>query len=131
MKKDLDTIILTKQELQIMKVVWERGAATVKDVCEAMSKRKATAYTTILTLMSILEEKGVLVHTKSGRAYLYRPILSRRQATRNQVQDVLARFFDGRPEKLLENVLEEEMGVPELSETVKNFLDSRQKHQVA
>ncbi len=131
MKKDLSTIILTKQELQIMKVVWERGAATVKDVCETMSRTKAIAYTTILTLMSILEEKGVLVHTKSGRAYVYRPVLSRRQATRNQVQDILERFFDGRPEKLIENVLEDEIGVPELSGAVMNLLESRQKDQVA
>lgn len=131
MKKDLETIILTKQELQIMKVVWERGAATVKDVCEAMSKIKATAYTTILTLMSILEEKGVLVHTKSGHAYVYTPVLSRRQATRNQVQDILIRFFDGRPEKLIESLLEDEMEAPELSGTVMNLLESREKNQVA
>lgn len=131
MKRDLDGIMLTKQELQIMKVVWERGTATVKDVCEAMSKRKATAYTTILTLMSILEEKGVLVHTKSGRAYVYRPVLSRRQATRNQVRDILIRYFDGSPEKLIENVLEDEMGVPELSGTIMNLLESKQKNQVA
>ena len=131
MKKDLETIILTKQELHIMKVVWERGAATVKEVCEAISKRKATAYTTILTLMSILEEKGALVHTKSGRAYVYKPVLSRRQATRNQVQDILMRFFDGRPEKLIENVLEDEMGIPEMSGPVMDLLESRNKNQVA
>jgi len=131
MKKDLNTIILTKQELQIMKVVWDLGAATVKDVCEAMSKRRAIAYTTVLTLMSILEEKGVLVHTKSGRAYVYRPVLSRRQATRNQVQDILERFFDGRPEKLIENVLEDEIGVAEISGAVMNLLESKQKDQVA
>ena len=131
MKKDLDTIILTRQELQIMKVVWEHGSATVKDVCEAMSRRKATAYTTILTLMGILEDKGVLVHSRSGRAYVYSPLLSRQQATRNQVQDLLTRFFDGNPEKLIENVLEDEVGKPELMGTVKNLLESRQQNQVA
>ena len=131
MKKDLETIILTRQELQIMKVVWERDSATVKDVCEVMSKRKATAYTTILTLMGILEDKGVLVHSRSGRAYVYSPLLSRQQATRNQVQDLLTRFFDGNPEKLIENVLEDEVGKPELMGTVRNLLESRQQNQVA
>ena len=131
MKKELDTIILTRQELQIMKVVWEHGSATVKDVCEAMSRRKATAYTTILTLMGILEDKGVLVHSRSGRAYVYSPLLSRQQATRNQVQDLLTRFFDGNPEKLIENVLEDEVGKPELMGTVRNLLESRQQNQVA
>ena len=113
MKKDLDSIILTRQELQIMKVVWERGVATVKEVCDAMSQKKMTAYTTILTLMGILEEKGALVHTRSGRAYVYKPLLSRQQATRNQVHDVLTRFFDGDPEKLIENVIENEVKEPQ------------------
>jgi predicted transcriptional regulator len=131
MKKDLETIILTRQELHIMKVVWERGAATVKQVCEAMSQRKATAYTTVLTLMGILEEKGVLVHSRSGRAYVYRPLLSRQQATRNQIQDILVRFFDGNPEKLIKNVLENEITAPEQLGSVRNILESRQQNEVA
>lgn len=101
MKKDLNSIILTRQELPIMKVVWARGAATVRDVCIALSAIKPTAYTTVLTLMGILEDKGVLSHVRSGRAYTYRPILSRQQATQNQVNDILSRFFDGSSEKLL------------------------------
>jgi BlaI family transcriptional regulator, penicillinase repressor len=125
MKKDLDSIILTRQELQIMKVVWDRGAATVKEVCDAMSQKKVTAYTTILTLMGILEEKGALVHTRSGRAYVYKPLLSRQQATRNQVHDVLTRFFDGNPEKFIENVIENEVKEPQQLGSVKHLLDSR------
>jgi len=132
MKKDLDSIILTRQELQIMKVVWNRGAATVKEVCDAMSRQKITAYTTILTLMGILEEKGALVHTRSGRAYVYKPLLSRQQATRNQVHDVLTRFFDGSPEKMIENVLENEVTASDQLGTVKNLLQSRRlENQVA
>ena len=129
MKKVLDSIILTRQELQIMKVVWERGAATVKEVCDAMSQKKVTAYTTILTLMGILEEKGALVHTRSGRAYVYKPLLSRQQATRNQVHDVLTRFFDGDPEKFIENVIENEVKEPQQLGSVKHLLDSRQDNQ--
>jgi BlaI family transcriptional regulator, penicillinase repressor len=131
MKKDLDSIILTRQELQIMKVVWEQGAATVKEVCDAISRRKVTAYTTILTLMGILEEKGALVHTRSGRAYIYKPLLTRQQATRNQVHDVLTRFFDGSPEKMIETVIENEVKGAEQLGTVKNLLESRQENQVA
>jgi BlaI family penicillinase repressor len=131
MKKDLDTIILTRQELQIMKVVWDQGAATVKKVCDAISQKKATAYTTILTLMGILEEKGALIHSRSGRAYVYKPLLSRQQATRNQVHDVLNRFFDGSPEKLIANVLENEVKAPEQLGYVRNLLESKQQNQVA
>ncbi len=131
MKRDLDSIILTRQELQIMKVVWEMGAATVKEVCDVMSQVRAVAYTTILTLMGILEEKGALVHTRSGRAFLYSPLLSRQQATRNQVRDVVSRFFDGSPEKLIEDILENEILDPAQLGTVRSLLESRQENLVA
>ncbi len=131
MKRDIDSIILTRQELQIMKVVWERDIATVKDVCDALSRKKATAYTTVLTLMGILEDKGALVHSRSGRAYVYKPVLTRRQATRNQIHDVLTRFFDGCPEKMIETVIENEIKRPEQLGSVKSLLDSRQENQVA
>jgi BlaI family penicillinase repressor len=130
MKKDLNSIILTRQELHIMKVVWERGSTTVKDVCEVISQKKPTAYTTILTLMGILEEKGALSHARSGRAYVYKPLLSRHQATRNQLQDVVTRFFDGRADKLIENLLEDEVYSDQLGH-VKGTFESRYEHQIA
>jgi predicted transcriptional regulator len=131
MKRDLDSIILTRQELQIMKVVWELNNATVKEVCDTMSQTKTVAYTTILTLMGILEEKGALVHTRSGRAFVYSPLLSRLQATRNQVRDVIMRFFDGRPEGLVEDVLEHETIAQDRLETLRNLVDARQENLVA
>jgi BlaI family penicillinase repressor len=131
MKKDLDSIILTRQELQIMKVVWALNNATVKEVCDAMSQTKTVAYTTILTLMGILEEKGALVHTRSGRAFVYSPLLSRRQATRNQVRDVITRFFGGKPEGLIEVVLENETIASDQLEAVRNLVESRQENLVA
>jgi predicted transcriptional regulator len=131
MKRDLGSIILTRQELQIMKVVWDLGTATVKDVCGVISREKSTAYTTILTLMGILEEKGALCHVRSGRAYLYKPLLSRQQATRNHIHDLVTRFFDGRPEKLVESVLEHEVTAPDQLESLRNLIESRQEVQVA
>ena len=131
MKRDIESIILTRQELQIMKVIWELGAATVKDVCGIMSKSKPVAYTTILTLMGILEEKGALTHTRVGRAFLFRPLLSRRQATRNHLRDVITRFFDGKPERLIEEVIENEDLNSEQFEAVRNLLESRLEKIVA
>ncbi|HTY63423.1 MAG TPA: BlaI/MecI/CopY family transcriptional regulator [Acidobacteriota bacterium] len=131
MKREVNSIILTRQELQIMKVIWEIGAATVKDVCTVMSQTKAVAYTTILTLMGILEDKGALAHTRSGRAFLFRPVLSRRQATRNQVRDVITRFFDGSPERMVEDILVNEALDPDQIETVRSLLDSGQEKIVA
>ncbi len=131
MKRDLDSLILTRQELQIMKVVWEKGSATVREVCEIMSQRKPTAYTTVLTLMGILEEKGALSHVRSGRAYIYRPLLTNRQAVRNQIHDVVVRLFDGSPEKLVESVLENEVTDPEQLSNLRRLLELRSQQQVA
>ena len=108
MKKDLNSYLLTKRELVVMKIVWERGSATVKDVCDALSRREATAYTTVLTLMQILERKGVLARKLVGRTHHYSPVISRRQAARNHVNDLLARYFDGNSDRLIETVLESE-----------------------
>jgi len=123
MKRDLDSLILTRQELQIMKVVWEKGSATVREVCHIISQRKPTAYTTVLTLMGILEEKGALAHIRSGRAYIYRPLLTNRQAIHNQVHDIIVRFFDGSPEKLVESVLNNEITDPKQLANVRRLLE--------
>jgi BlaI family transcriptional regulator, penicillinase repressor len=131
MKRDLETIILTRQELQIMKVVWDLGSATVKEVCTAISRRKPTAYTTVLTLMGILEEKGVLVHQRCGRAFNYRPVLSRDQATKNQIRDLVSRFFDGKPERLIATILENEDVAPEQIGSLATLLKPREQPQVA
>jgi len=127
MKRHLESIILTRQELQIMKVVWERDAATVKEVCEVMSRKKPTAYTTVLTLMGILEQKGALNHVRVGRAYLYKPVLSREQAVKNQIRDLITRFFDGKVENLIESVLRHEVADEQL-DSVRMLIEQRQQN---
>jgi predicted transcriptional regulator len=133
MNKDLDpgSILLTQRELQIMKVIWNEGAATVSDVRKAISNNRVPAYTTVMTFMHILEKKGVLKHTQSGRAYIYRPILSRRQATQNYIRDVIARFFDGCPERLIADMLENDIWAPEQLRNAKNVLDSWQANRTS
>ena len=70
--------LLTPQELEIMKVVWERPTASVRDVYEELRMRRRVAYTTVMTLMQILEKKGHLKRTVDGRRHLYRPAKPRR-----------------------------------------------------
>ena len=130
MKRDLQSIILTRQELEIMKVIWDRGAAKVGEVCKVISSKKPTAYTTILTLMGILEDKGALNHARNGRAYVYKPLLSRQQATRNQIQDVLTRFFDGQPGKLVESLLLCDLAHAEQLEAAVNQVRNRNEGEI-
>jgi BlaI family penicillinase repressor len=98
---------LTEQELEIMKVVWERPSSTVRDVYEAMRERKAVAYTTVMTMMNILESKGHLVKRPEGRAYVYEPAQARTQVISNMVQDFLDRVFNGAAQPLLLNLVQD------------------------
>lgn len=96
---------LTEQELEIMKVVWERRASTVRDVYEDLRERKTTAYTTVMTMMNILETKGYLVKRPDGRAYVYEPAQAKTQVISSMVQDFLDRVFNGAAQPLLLNLV--------------------------
>ncbi len=99
---------LTDAELRLMDILWDKGTATVGDVVDALPNCKSLAYSTVLTTLRILEQKGYVRHEKHGRAFVYHPVVNRRQASQNAVQYILSRFFDNSPELLLLNVLENE-----------------------
>jgi BlaI family transcriptional regulator, penicillinase repressor len=92
---------LTPQELAIMKVVWRLDKATVRDVYEALREKRPVAYTTVMTMMKILEEKGYLKKALVERAHVYRPAQRRQQVVGAMVRDFLDRVFDGAPADLL------------------------------
>lgn len=90
-----------------MEVLWKNGHATVAETTEALKEHKL-AYSTVLTTMRILEQKGYVKHTEAGRAYLYEPIVERDTASRRAVQQVLKRFFNDSPALLALRLLEDE-----------------------
>jgi predicted transcriptional regulator len=92
---------LTPQELAIMKVVWRIEKATVRDVYEALREKRDIAYTTVMTMMKILEEKGYLKKSRAERAYVYSPTRPRQQVVGAMVRDFLDRVFDGATAPLL------------------------------
>jgi BlaI family transcriptional regulator, penicillinase repressor len=98
---------LTPQELEIMKVVWERSEATVRDVYEAMRQHRRVAYTTVLTMMGVLERKGHLRRRQEGRAFVYEPTRPRARVLRAMVREFLDRVFGGSAEPLLVHLLED------------------------
>ena len=100
---------LTPQELAIMKVVWRlEKPATVRNVCEALRKQRAVAYTTVMTMMNILEEKGYLKKARVEKAYLYRPAKPRHQVVGAMVRDFVDRVFDGASNALLLHLAKDE-----------------------
>lgn len=95
------TPTLTPQELAIMKVVWQREQATVRDVYETLRERRQVAYTTVMTMMKILEDKSYLKKSRQDRAYVYRPSRPRQQVVGAMVRDFVDRVFDGAASGLL------------------------------
>jgi BlaI family penicillinase repressor len=98
---------LTEQELEIMKIVWAREVATVRDVYEALLERRKIAYTTVMTMMKILEQKKYLLKTQEDRAYIYRPAKPKNQVIKGMVREFVNRVFNGSAEPLLVHLIED------------------------
>lgn len=92
---------LTPQELEIMKLVWQRDAATVRDVYEALLEHRKIAYTTVMTMMKILESKGYLKKRLQDRAFVYRPTRPKSQVIGGMIREFIDRVFNGSAEPLL------------------------------
>ncbi|HEV8131105.1 MAG TPA: BlaI/MecI/CopY family transcriptional regulator [Acidobacteriota bacterium] len=99
---------LTPVEFEIMEIIWSRGSALVKDIHAELFRRKGLAYTTVMTEMDHMYKKGVLAHRKKGRAYLYTPLISRRDALNGTVDEFVTDFFHGSRDELARFIRGEE-----------------------
>jgi len=100
--------ILTEAELRLMEVLWEKGPATVQQVLEVLPEKEPLAYNSVLTTIRILEKKGYVKHVKDGRAFLYSPLVQRKEATRSEIRHLVNRFFGNSHELLVLNILEDQ-----------------------
>jgi predicted transcriptional regulator len=96
-------IVLYDRELEVMEVLWDRGPSTVAEVRDALADEMA--YTTVLTVLRRLEEKGYAGHEEEGRAHRYRARVQRQQARESAVERLLGRLFQGSPELLLTHLV--------------------------
>ena len=90
-----------------MKVVWKLDQATVRDVYEQLRATRDIAYTTVLTMMKILEQKGYVKKTKADRAFVYRPVHARQQVLGGMVREFIDRVFDGASRPMLLHLVKE------------------------
>lgn len=90
-----------------MKIVWERRTATVRDVYESLLERRRVAYTTVMTMMKILENKGYLNRKQVDRAYVYKPAQPKKRVIQAMVKDFVNRVFNGSAEPLLVHLIED------------------------
>ena len=97
----------TPQELEILKVIWQRGPATVREVYLDLAQTRKIAYTTVLTMMGILEQKGHLTKSPGERANVYRAAQPRESVVRNMVNEFIARVFSGSAKPLLVHLVDD------------------------
>jgi BlaI family penicillinase repressor len=114
---------LTPQELAIMKVVWRLEKATVREVYDALSEHRRIAYTTVMTMMRILEDKGYLRKTVAERAHVYRPSKPRHQVIGAMVKDFVDRVFDGASESLLVHLARDNRLTDKQRQIVKRLIE--------
>jgi len=99
---------LTDAEADVMAILWRLRRASVGEVLAGMKKTRAVTYSTVQTILRILETKGYVTHDKVARAFIYEPVVDERQARRRALRHLVRRLFEGSPSLLVLNVLEDE-----------------------
>jgi BlaI family transcriptional regulator, penicillinase repressor len=97
---------LSRLQLAIMHVLWERGRASVADIREALEPDRSLAYSTVATLLGRMERKGVVRHRAEGRTYVYEAAVAQDRIQNSLVTDLVERVFDGSPAQLVSHLLE-------------------------
>ena len=103
-----DTVGLTGLQLALLQVLWDRGEASTQEVWEALAGERGLALTTVATLLSRLERKGIVAHRQVGRQYVYRATVTRAEVRRSKVRDLTETLFGGDPAALVSHLVRAE-----------------------
>jgi predicted transcriptional regulator len=119
----------TRAELELLRVLWERGPSLVREIHESLRPQKETGYTTTLKILQKMAEKGLVARDESQRSHVYRAVFKAEQTQRQLVRDLLRRAFGGAPAKLVVQALSEEaISTDELAE-IRRLLDEIEARQ--
>ncbi len=117
----------TDAELAILRILWERGPSTVRQVHDVLSRERPTAYTTALKLLQIMTEKGLVRRDDSDRTHIYHPRLTEEQTQRQLVRDLLDRAFGGSASKLVMQALAARRATAEELMEIRQLIDTRRE----
>lgn len=112
-------------QLAIMRVLWDRGEATVAEVHQALLAERGLALTTIATMLKKMEHKGVVRHRSEGRLYVYAPTVSENEVHRSMVSDLTERLFEGSASALVNHLLTEQEIEPSELKQIRQLIESR------
>jgi len=117
----------TEAELEILRVLWEHGACTVRDVHEVLHRRDGTGYTTALKQLQIMFDKGLVERDESQRAHVYRAAVSKERTQKKFLSDMLQRVFDGSPSRLVLQALGDHKASREELQEIRALLNQLDK----
>ena len=119
----------TPAELEVLRVIWERGPSTVREVMNALNQERPRAYTSVMSLMNVMAEKGLLRTQPRGRAFVYSAQISQARTQSDIVRDLLRRVFDGSASALVIHLLEEakpdSKELDEIRKTISKFAQKK------
>jgi BlaI family penicillinase repressor len=119
---------LTDAEKSIMEVLWKKGEASVRDITNVLSEEKQSAYTTVQTLCKILAEKGYADFRKEGKAFIYKPKITQKEARQSALTSMLNKFFGGSPKVLAQHLMQEtDIDLDDLEKLQRQIDESDQK----
>lgn len=119
----------TPGELEVLKILWERGPSTVRQVMEVLNETRPRAYTSVMSLLGVMTQKGLLSRQAKGRAYLYRAKVAREKTLGQMVDDLLGRAFEGSASALVAHLLDQSSPSAEELDEIRKTLDEYRQPQ--
>ncbi len=119
----------TAGELEVLKVLWTRGPSTVREVMDVLNERRERAYTSVMSLLNVMTDKGLLVRVPDGRAFVYKPATARSETLGGLVEDLLGRAFDGSASQLVAHLLDQSQPTTEELAEIRRAIQQYVKQQ--
>ncbi len=120
----------TPAELEVLNTLWQQGPSTVRQVMEILNRRRRRAYTSVMSLLGVMTDKGLLKRRRKGRGYLYEARVARKKTVGQMLQDLLARAFEGSAASLVAHLLDQSSPSPgelaEIRKTIDQFRQGRE-----
>ncbi|PVZ46872.1 BlaI/MecI/CopY family transcriptional regulator [Phaeobacter sp. JL2872] len=125
MRKKQDKSLLTEVELEFMTMVWETGGGTVRDILAELNKVQERAYTSVATVLKIMEQKGFLTSERADRSLVYRPAVPKAEYQKTSLKNLSSKLFNGAPAALVARLVDDEDVTDEMLEEMRALLEER------
>jgi len=125
MQRKQDKSLLTEVELEFMNVVWETGGGTVRDILAELNKLQERAYTSVATVLKIMEQKGFLSSERQDRSLIYRPTVPKADYQKTTLKNLSSKLFNGTPAALVARLVDDEEVTDDMLEEMRALLNER------